>query len=112
MGFDCNPDKVESLTAIVHHEIAKIAKGDIQQLDLDKTLASYLKERKQHKDYNDFDMDLLTTFYREGYHMDAPKNFEDIIDSITPKDVQKFTKELLEQAKSYTIVFKPKKLEK
>lgn len=111
VGFDCNPDKVESLTAIVHHEIAKIAKGDIQQLDLDKTLASYLKERKQHKDYNDFDMDLLTTFYREGYHMDAPKNFEDIIDSITPKDVQKFTKELLEQAKSYTIVFKPKKLE-
>lgn len=109
VNFDCNPDKVESLTAIVHNEIAKIAKGDIQQLDLDKTLTSYLKERKQHKDYNSFDMDLLTTFYREGYDMDDPMNFENIIQSITTKDVQAFTQELLKEAKSYTIVFKPKK---
>ncbi|NDV17739.1 insulinase family protein [Muricauda sp. TY007] len=109
VNFDCNPDKVESLTKIAQHEITKIAKGDIQQLDLDKTLTSYLKERKQHKDYNSFDMDLLTTFYREGYHMDDPKNFEDIIASITPKDLQVFTKKLLKEAKSYSIVFKPKK---
>ncbi|MBW8243653.1 insulinase family protein [Muricauda oceani] len=108
VNFDCNPEKVESLTKIAQHEITKIAKGDIQQLDLDKTLTSYLKERKQHKDYNSFDMDLLKIFYREGYDMDDPKNFEDIIQSITPKDLQAFTQELLKEAKSYSIVFKPK----
>ncbi|MDL5513758.1 insulinase family protein [Arenibacter sp. M-2] len=109
VNFDCNPDKVSTLTAIVHEEIEKIANGDIKQLDLDKTLTNYIKERKQEKDYNDFDMNLLTTFYREGYDMDHPGNFEDIVNSISRKDVQKFTKKLLKKAQSYSIVFKPLK---
>ncbi|MDO6736375.1 pitrilysin family protein [Wenyingzhuangia sp. 2_MG-2023] len=107
VSFDCDPDKVESLIGIVHQEIEKIANGDIQQLDLEKTLTNYLKERKQQKDYNSFDMRLLTVFYREGYNMEDPKNFEKIVKSITPKDVQKFTKKVLKDSKSYEIVFKP-----
>lgn len=109
VSFDCNPDKVESLIAIVHQEIKKIANGDIQQLDLDKTLTNYLKERKQQKDYNSYDMILLTNFYREGYNINNPKNFEDIINSITKKDIQNFTKTVLKDSKTYEIVFKPLK---
>ncbi|NMH89957.1 M16 family metallopeptidase [Flavivirga algicola] len=108
VNFDCNPEKVETLIAIVHEEINKIANGDIIQVDLDKTLTNYLKERKQQKDYNSYDMRLLTRFYREGYNMNDSKNFEDIINNITVKDIQNFAKALLKDAKSYEIVFKPK----
>ncbi|MDO5980746.1 M16 family metallopeptidase [Flavivirga spongiicola] len=108
VNFDCNPEKVETLIAIVHEEINKIAQGNIIQVDLDKTLTNYLKERKQQKDYNSYDMSLLTRFYREGYNMNDSKNFEDIINSITTKDIQNFVKTFLKDAKSYEIVFKPK----
>lgn len=107
VNFDCNPDQLGTLTAIVHREIEKLAQGDIQQLDLDKTLTSYLKERKQYRDYNDYDMELLTTFHREGYNMDDPRNFVDLIGSITKEDVQRFTQKLLKGAQTYSIVFKP-----
>ncbi len=107
VNFDCNPDKVEVLIDIVHREIEKIAQGAIQQVDLDKTLTNYVKERKQSKDYNSYDMNWLVTFYIEGYNINDPKNFEDIVKSITKKDIQKFAKGLLKKAKSYEIVFKP-----
>ncbi len=108
VNFDCNPEKVETLIAIVHEEINKIANGNIIQVDLDKTLTNYLKERKQQKDYNSYDMRLLTRFYREDYNMNDSKNFEDIVNSITVKDIQNFAETLLKDAKSYEIVFKPK----
>ena len=108
VNFDCNPDKVESLVAIVHQEIQKISNGIIKQEDLDKATTNYLKDRKQQKDYNRYQMRLLTNYFREGYNMNDSKNFEDIVNSITAKDVQNFTQKLLKNAKQYEIVVKPK----
>jgi len=105
--FDCNPDKVDTLVAIVHEELNKIANGDISQTDLDKTVINYLKEKKQKESYNSHDMRLLLNYFREGYNMDNPKNFEDIAKKITVKDVKKFTKKALKNAKSYEIIFSP-----
>tara|TARA_R110002110_G_scaffold35133_4_gene118952 strand:+ start:25 stop:2844 length:2820 start_codon:yes stop_codon:yes gene_type:complete len=109
VGFDSNPDKVETLVAIVHKEIEKIAKGNIQQVDLEKTLANYLKDREQQKNYNRFDMSLLLNYVNEGFNMNDPKNFENIVKSITKKDVQRFAKKVLRKADQYEIVIKPKK---
>ena len=107
VSFDCNPDKVETLIEIVHNEINKIAKGEIKQIDLDKTLTNYIKERKEEKDYNRYDMSWVSTYVKEGYDMNDPKNFEDIVNSITAKDIQEFTVKILENPKSFEIVFKP-----
>ena len=105
--FDCNPDLAEKLIAIVHTELSKMAAGDIKEDDLDKTLASYKKSREQSKSNNAYDMRLLTTFYRDGYNMNDPKNFEDIVNKITTKDIQALAKKLQGEGKSYEIVFKP-----
>ena len=107
VSFDCNPDKVDNLTAIVQKEISKISKGEIDQEDLDKTLTNYLKEREQNKDYNRYDMSLLMNFYREGYNMNNPMNFENIVNNITISDIAEFAKLMLNNANSYEIVFKP-----
>ncbi|WP_194768159.1 M16 family metallopeptidase [Tamlana sp. I1] len=108
VSFDCNPDKVEQLVTIVHNELKKIADGDINQVDLDKTTTNYLKERQQQKDYNNYDMRLLTNYYREGYNMNSPENFEDIISNITVKDIKHFVKKVLKNAETYEVVIKPK----
>jgi len=109
VSFDCNPDKVEDLITIVNNEIEKIKDGEIQQEDLDKTLTNYLKDREEQKNYNTYDMSLMTNYFLEGYNMDKPENFESIIKSISAKDVQEMTKRLLDNSESFEIVFKPKK---
>ncbi|WP_242202377.1 M16 family metallopeptidase [Aestuariivivens insulae] len=109
VGFDCNPDKVEKLASIVHNELKKIAEGDISQVDLDKTTTNYLKERQQEVGFNSYDMNLLTTFYREGYNIDAPENFENIVNNITAEQLKAFTAKVLNGAKTYEIIVKPKK---
>ncbi len=108
VSFDCNPAKVEQLITIVHKEINKIAAGDINEEDLNKTIASYLKSRKQQKDKNRYDMNVLINYYREGYNMNDPKNFEDIVNAISIEDLKEFTRKILESNTSYEIVFKPK----
>jgi len=109
INFDCNPDLAEKLIGIVHKEIEAIKKGDIQQTDLDKTLANYLKEREESKSKNRYDMRLLKNSILEGYNMNDPKNYKNIIESITVKDLKNMAKKLLKNSKSYEIVFKPKK---
>ncbi|MDE3742778.1 M16 family metallopeptidase [Maribacter polysaccharolyticus] len=109
VGFDCNPELAEKLIGIVHGELSKLAIGDIKQEDLDKTLTSYKKSREQSKSNNNYDMALLTTFFRDGYNMDESKNFEDVIKGIGKKDIKTLAKQLLKKGKSYEIVFKPLK---
>ena len=108
VSFDCNPEKVEKLIEIVHNEIKAIANGTIIQSDLDKTLTNYLKEREEAKNYNSYEMSLLKNYVLEGYSINNPDNFENIIEKISAKDLQKITKYLLKGAQSYEIVFKPK----
>ena len=107
--FDCNPDKVEDLVKIVNEEIQGIADGKILQIDLDKTLTNYLKKREEAKNYNGYEMSLLKNYFLEGYNMNKKENFETIINSITAKDIQEITTQVLDGAHSFEVIFKPKK---
>lgn len=105
--FDCDPARVEKLLRIVHDEIKKIAKGQVSEIDLNKIKNNYLKENKQQKDSNSYDMKVLTNYYREGINIENPKNFENIVNKITKNDIVKFTKAFLKNNESYEIVVKP-----
>ena len=107
VAFDCNPDKVDTLVGIVHGELLKIAAGDIKQGELDKTTTNYLKERGQEKGFNQYDMSVLTNFYRENYDMNDPANFEDIVKKISVNDIKEFTSKVLKGAHTSEIVVKP-----
>lgn len=107
--FDCNPELVEKLITIVHTEINKIKNGDILQTDLDKITTNLLKEREDSKNFNAYDMSVLKNLILEGYNIESPENFENIVKSITKKNIQDMTKKLLNDHKSFEIVFKPAK---
>lgn len=107
VSFDCNPDLAEKLITLVYQEMEAIKNGEIVQKDLDKTLTNYLKEREDAKNYNSYQMSLLKNYVLEGYNMNDSKNFEDIITSITAKDIQNTMANILNNAQSYEIVFKP-----
>ena len=107
VSFDSNPELAEKLIAIVHNEIDKIKNGTVLQNDLDKITTNLLKEREDSKSLNAYEMSSIKNFILEGYDMNAPENFENIVKSITIKDIQDITKRLLDDHKSFEIVFKP-----
>ncbi len=106
--FDCNPDMVDKLVNIVNEELQKIADGTINDDDLNKTRTNFIKEREQSKDKNGFDMSLLKNYFRYNENMNDPKNFEDIVNKMSKKDIQGMAREVLSGGKSYEVVFKPK----
>ena len=106
-SFDCNPDMADNLAAIVKQEFQKIANGIINSADLDKVRTNFIKERQQSKDDNNFDMQLLKMYYRYDENMNDPKFFEDIVNNMTVKDIQKMAQEIINTEKSYEIIFKP-----
>lgn len=108
VSFDCNPDLADKMVEIVQAELQKMAKGMINENDLNKTRTNFIKEREQSKDKNAYDMQLLMAFYRYGDNMNDPKNFEDIVNNMSKEDIQQMAKQVLIGGKSYEVVFKPK----
>ena len=107
VSFDCDANKVEQLLPIVYQEIEKINKGDILKEDLEKTRTNYLKKRDDNKNFNNYSMDLIYNYYHNDYNMDDPKNYINIVKSITAKDIQDFCNKFSEKNKSYEVVYKP-----
>lgn len=107
--FDCNPDKVEKLVAIVHQEIEKIKNGNIEKEDLNKVLTSYLKDLKEEKEYTGYELNLLYDYAIEGYNRNDAKNNVDLINTVTQKDIQNFVKTMMTGAENFEFIFKPKK---
>ncbi|WP_281636499.1 M16 family metallopeptidase [Flavobacterium marginilacus] len=107
VSFDCDANKVEQLLPIVYQEIEKIKKGNILSEDLEKTRTNYIKARADSKDFNAFSMDLIYNYFHNDYNMDDPKNYLDIVKSMSDKDIQDFANSFLKKAKSYEVVFKP-----
>ncbi|MDR7370234.1 insulinase family protein [Flavobacterium aquidurense] len=107
-SFDCNPDLTENLVRIVNDELQKIANGIINDDDLNKTKTNFIKEREQAKDKNGYEMNLLTSYFRYNENINDPKNFEDIVNKMSKKDIQNIGKQLLDGGESYQVIFKPK----
>ncbi|REE83009.1 zinc protease [Lutibacter oceani] len=107
-SFDCNPDLVEKLVTIVNGELQTIAEGNIIEEDLNKIKTNFIKEREQSKGKNNYDMQLLTTYFRYNENINDPKNFTDIVNNMTKEDIQEVAKQVLKDGQSFEVIFKPK----
>lgn len=107
IAFDCDANKAEHLLPIVYQEIDKIKKGEIVTEDVEKTRTNYIKSRKDSKDFNSYSMDLISNYFKNNYNMDDPKNYVDIVNAISKKDIQDFANSFLNKADSFEVVFKP-----
>ena len=109
-SFDCNPDLVEKLVTIVNGELQTIAEGNISEEDLNKIKTNFFKEREQAKGKNNYDMQLLTTYFRYNENINDPKNFTDIMNNMTKEDIQEVAKQVLKDGQSFEVIFKPKNI--
>ncbi|MTH15616.1 M16 family metallopeptidase [Flavobacterium sp. LC2016-01] len=109
INFDCDADKVEHLLPIVYQEIDKIKKGEIASEDIEKTRTNYLKAREDSKNFNSYSMNLIYNYFGNKYNMDDAATYENIVKSITVKDIQEFATSFFSKADSMEVVFKPLK---
>ena len=108
MTFDCDPEKAQHLKSLVFAEVEKLMKEPPTQEELDKVVSNMRKNREQSKNHNNYWLNAMYNFYVNGINSADPRNFEDILDKMTPKDIQKFTKTMFKGADTVDIVFKPK----
>ena len=94
---------------VINEESKNAILKNTEDKNNNSTRENLSKEREENKNYNRFQMSLLKNSVMEGYNMNDPKNYEEIIKSIKIEDLKKIAKTLLKDSKSYEIVFKPKK---
>ena len=106
MQFDTDPEKQVKLMGIIHKEVMDIiANGPIME-DFNKIKESMLKEYEVNVTTNKYWMSALTRYYQ--YNFDGT-DFVDVLDSITPKDIQNTLKKLVAQGNVVEVVMLPKK---
>ena len=106
MQFDTDPEKQVKLMGIIHKEVMDIiANGPIME-DFNKIKESMLKEYEVNVTTNKYWMSVLTRYYQ--YNFDST-DFVDVLNSITPKDIQNTLKKLVAQGNVVEVVMLPKK---
>jgi zinc protease len=105
--FDCDPERAEELKKIVYAELDKLATEGPSEEDLSKTVENILKDRQQSKEHNSYYLSTLYNYYVYGINYNDPVNYEDIVNQLTPKDVQKVMQAFYDNPNLVDVVFLP-----
>jgi len=107
MQFDCAPEKSEYLTSIVYREIDKIKKDGPTETDVKKTIEYFKKTREEQLRENGFWRSALLKKYYHGYNPADKANFDDLVDKLSVKSLQKAANKFLSNDNIVQIVMMP-----
>lgn len=108
MSFDCDPAKANHLKSLIYKETEKLMQEAPTAEEMNKVISNLRKNREQSKQHNSYWLNAIYSYYVSGINSADPKNFEDILDKITAKDIQKFAQALFKGADVIDLTFKPK----
>lgn len=103
--FETDPAMKEKLTAIVKDELQAIIKNGPRETDFIKTRDNMLKRHDESLQENSYWLNVLDEYYFRGY--DWHTNYEEILNRITPAQIQTFAKALVEQGNYIEVVMEP-----
>ncbi|WP_456460492.1 M16 family metallopeptidase [Reichenbachiella sp.] len=105
--FDCNPEMVDELVEIATTEMDKIKDGEIRSEEFENTIKAMLKARQEARQTNEYYMKVIKNQELNSYNIDDSKNFEEILESMTVKDLQQFAKTISSQNRFGRFVLRP-----
>ncbi len=105
--FDCDPERASDLIPLVYAEIDKMIKSGVSTDDLEKTRKNILKSRAESKENNSYWMNNIYSYYVYGTNMALAENYEDIVENMSSKDIQKLAKKFFKKADKIEVVFVP-----
>jgi zinc protease len=107
--FECDPERVQELKAIIYKELEEIAKNGPRQVDLEKTVSNLLKTREEALQHNSYWANTVRNYYLNGIDSNDNSNYTDILNKFTVKKVKKMAKKFLAKADLLELVFVPEK---
>ena len=93
--FETAPEKKDKLMEIIFAEAANLAKNGPSEANLNKVKEYMLKKHKEDLKENSYWLGNIDEYLFTG--VDMVKDYENMVNSITTKDIQKFADELLKQ---------------
>jgi zinc protease len=105
--FDCDPDRSEELKEIIFDQLSYMEKKGPSEENLEKTVLNLLKNREESKLHNSYWTNVLMRYYQLGINSDDPKNFEDILNAYTVKDIRNIAKKTFKKADLVDMTFSP-----
>lgn len=108
INFETDPAKASALRSIALKELHRSHTTLFTPNEL-KAIVISMKQDKEMQENNkglDYWMNVLNNYIEFGIDLTSPDHFEDIIDSITPEDIQKVAQKFFDGAKKKDILIK------
>ncbi len=103
--FDTDPDKRERMNTIVREELWNIANSGPRTEDFEKTKDNMRKRHDEQLQENSYWLSTLNHYYYKNF--DTHTRYNNILNSITPANIQAFARTLLNQGNSIEVVMEP-----
>ena len=99
--FNTAPDKQDKLMKIIYAEAEAFAKNGPDEASLNKVKEYMLKKHNENLKENGYWLNSIDEYLYTG--INPIKDYEQIVNGITAKDIQKFANELLKQKNQITV---------
>jgi len=109
IAFECDPERASELKEIIYRELQEIAKNGPSKTNLEKVVSNLLKNREEDLLHNNYWSNTIRNYYLTGIDNNNKRNFVDILNSLTVKDMKKVVKKYLAKADLLEMVFVPEK---
>jgi len=106
MQFDTDPNKQARLMQIIHEEVQTILKNGPLAEDVQKDKESMLKDHKEDLEKNDWWIDALDTYYKQGVNLIT--DYEAAVNGISAESIQAILKKLVGSGDMFEVVMLPK----
>ena len=106
--FQCDPLNAAKLKGIVYGELERLRQQVPSRDELMMALNSIRKKEGEARESNVYWQEKLVLYYRTGLNQADVREFEEIVDKLTPEDFLEFVREFWENVDITDVVFKPK----
>lgn len=104
VSFDCNPDKDAKLLQIVYDELNTIVKEDADAKNLSDIKQDLIKSNQQNIKSNSYWLSIIVDQLKTGDNFVSSAAYENLIKSITIKDIMQYAGEVLPQANKVEVI--------
>lgn len=105
--FQCAPDNAENLIGAVKEEIKDLQTNGPSTENFDKVREIQRREFESNTEKNNYWLNSLTAYYREGRDPKDIYKFPALVDKLTKEDIQRAAQQYISLEKPVTVVVKP-----
>ncbi len=105
--FDCDPESAQRLKGLVYKELESLRRSGVTAAEVQERVKLMRKNRQQSLEHNTYVTRALLTYVQTGMDDTDPKNYDQILDRVTPADIRQLADQLFDdQADVIDLIFK------